>query len=290
MKQIWFIINPNAGIKLKNGTAGLKAQILAETHRNAPCQTIIKTTTHAEHATELAREGAAAGANAVVAIGGDGTVNEVARGLLFSQTALGIVPLGSGNGLARHLGIPMQTDKALKRVFDGQVQTIDSATLNNIPFFCTAGLGFDAHVAHKFSQQKSRGLITYINVSFRSFWNFKPQTYHSNEQEKTLFTLTFANASQFGNNAYIAPNAQTDDGFLDMCQVSRFPLWQGVVMAWRLFAKCLDTWNYMDIEQIRQVKITTTQPPLIHYDGESMQLKTNELYIEIVPNSLKILV
>ena len=286
MKTIWFIINPNSGTKLKNGVEDLKNKILRTATQSPDIQVEIKITTHANHAFELAKEAVNQKIAVVVAVGGDGTANEVGRGLLNSETAMAIIPLGSGNGLARHLGIPMDVSAAIEQVFVGEKRLIDSGIINNIPFFCTAGLGFDAEVAGQFAEQTSRGLITYIRLSILTFFRFTAQFCKIDSVQKQLFTLTFANASQYGNNAYIAPNAVIDNGFLDICQCKPYPMWRSVEMVWRLFTKRLHKSKYITIDRSKSVRIETQNPPLIHYDGESIQLTTNDFKVEIVPNSL----
>ena len=164
-------------------------------------------TTHPGHATDLAAEAVERGVNRIIAIGGDGTINETAQALRRSATALGIVPIGSGNGLARHLGIPLNPMKAIDRALNGRPVVIDSGEINEHPFFCTAGLGFEAYVAHAFARQPVRGLPTYVRTAFRAFWAYKPLRFALDGQQKELFSLTFANAGQFGNNAWMAPTA-----------------------------------------------------------------------------------
>ena len=283
--QYWFIFNPKSGTNFQQKAAQIEAAAAAQAKLRA-YEIVLKTTLHPGHATELARQAVAQKAAVVVAVGGDGTVNEVARGLLGSDAALGIVPMGSGNGLARHLGISMNATEAVARVFGPNKQLIDSALINNIPFFCTAGMGFDAYVAAQFAKQSRRGFATYIQTSLVSFWKYHPQNYRFNNQTKQLFTLTFANASQFGNNAYIAPRASMEDGLLDVCQLKPFSALGGIDVAWRLFGRSLDRSTFATIEQLPHLTVHTQNPPLIHYDGESLQFKTNEIRVQIVPKSL----
>jgi YegS/Rv2252/BmrU family lipid kinase len=284
--QYWFIFNPKSGSKSAQKISQVEG-VIARQAALCGAVVVLKTTTHPGHATELAREAVAQQINVVVAVGGDGTINEVAKALLHTSTALGIVPMGSGNGLARHLGISMNLQQAVKRVFSNQKHLIDSALLNkSIPFFCTAGVGFDAHIAAEFAQQQQRGFFTYVKTSFVNFWTYQPQQYQFGGQTQTLFTLTFANASQFGNNAYIAPQASTTDGLLDVCALRPFSALAALGVAWRLFAKSLDKSAYAIIEQHRSFELTTPRPALIHYDGESLQLTTTHIQVEIVPNSL----
>ena len=129
----------------------------------------------------------------------------------------------SGNGLARHLGVPLNPAKAIERALTGRPVVIDSGEINEHPFFCTAGLGFDVFVAHAFAKEPVRGLPTYIRTTFQAFWNYKPQRYTIEGEQKELFSITFANAGQFGNDAWVAPQANIADGRLDQCEIRPFP-------------------------------------------------------------------
>ena len=286
-RLFWFIFNPKSGTRFERKVAKIKAVIKAESQKTG-AKVVIKTTTHPGHAAELARQAAKEGVTVVVAVGGDGTMNEVARELLNSPTAVGIVPMGSGNGLARHLGISMNVEAATHQVFYSPTRLIDSALLNEIAFFCTAGMGFDAYVAGQFAQQTRRGFATYLQTSITSFQKYQPQVYRFAGQSQRLFTLSFANASQFGNNAYIAPRASTEDGLLDVCQLKPFSVLNGLDLARRLFDRSLDESSYAHIEKTTTFNVQTDTPPLIHYDGESLQLTTNEIRVQIVPTSLRI--
>eukprot|EP01098_Paradermamoeba_levis_P013660 TRINITY_DN6268_c0_g1_i1.p1 TRINITY_DN6268_c0_g1~~TRINITY_DN6268_c0_g1_i1.p1 ORF type:complete len:272 (+),score=-2.97 TRINITY_DN6268_c0_g1_i1:594-1409(+) len=243
------------------------------------------------HATTLVTENLSTeNWKAVVAVGGDGTVNEIARVLVGSDIPIGVLPLGSGNGLARHLGIPLTLEASLKRLFEGVVTTIDSAQLNDIPFFCTAGMGFDAYVGHLFSQQSKRGLASYVNVSFKSYWAYKPQRFRLNGQDTDAFSLSFANAGQFGNNAWIAPAASLQDGFLDVCTISPFPKWYGTSLAYQLFTRQMKSSKFINYQRVQEAVVETEMPPMIHYDGEPLQLYTTRIEVKIIPHSLKIII
>lgn len=239
------------------------------------------------HATELAGEAANSRRwSTVVAVGGDGTVNEVARALVHSNVSLGILPLGSGNGLARHLGIPMAFPQSLTSLYRSRTLRIDSAMLNRQPFFCVAGLGFDAYVGHLFSQQSRRGLDTYVRVSMKAYWQYAPLHLKVNRQPVEAFSLSFANAGQFGNNAWVAPHADLTDGLLEVCTITPFPKWYGTALTYRLFTKSLRPSTYISYQSLTEVVVETELPPMVHFDGEPWQLDTNRLEVRIVPNSL----
>lgn len=268
----------------------MRERIHSVAKKNAGSAQILFTEERA-HATELVHEHMYAEKwKAIVAVGGDGTVNEIAKPLVGTNIPIGILPLGSGNGLARHLGLPLTLDAALKRLFEGTPSTIDSAELNGIPFFCTAGMGFDAYVGHLFSQQKARGLATYVNVSFKAYWSYKPQSFRLNGVEKQVFSLSFANAGQFGNNAWVAPQASLQDGLLDVCTISPFPQWYGTALAYGLFTKQLKQSTYIDYQRATEALVETETPPMIHYDGEPLQLDTTRIEVKIKPGSLHVIV
>lgn len=247
-------------------------------------------TQRAGHATELAADAVRRGIGRVLAVGGDGTVNETARALRRSATALGIVPLGSGNGLARHLGLPLNPIRAVERALAGRPVVIDSGEINEHPFFCTAGLGFEAYVAHVFAQQPARGLPTYIRTAFRAFWTYRPNRYVLNgKDEKMLFSLTFANAGQFGNGAWMAPNANISDGRLEQCELRPFPAQMAGLLAWRLFNKTLDRSAYWRGQSVSRATVESDGPLLIHADGEPLILSTNRADVRVLPGSLLVL-
>lgn len=246
-------------------------------------------TTHPGHATELAAEAVARGVNRIVAIGGDGTINETAQALRRSATALGIVPIGSGNGLARHLGIPLNPMKAIDRALSGRPVVIDSGEINEHPFFCTAGFGFEAHVAHAFAQQPVRGLPTYVRTAFRAFLGYKPPQFLLDGQPKELFSLTFANAGQFGNNAWMAPTANIADGRLEQCEIRPFPVQAAGMLTWRLFNKTLNHSAYWRGHSITKATVQADVPLLIHADGEPLTLPDGRAEVRVLPGSLLVL-
>ncbi len=247
-------------------------------------------TTQPGHATQLAADAIGRGIGRVLAIGGDGTINETARALRQSPTALGIVPIGSGNGLARHLGIPLNPLRAIERALAGRPVVIDSGEINEHPFFCTAGLGFEAYVAHAFAQQPVRGLPTYVRTAFGAFRTYRPERYVLNDsEEKALFSLTYANAGQFGNGAWMAPNANIADGRLEQCALRPFPVQLAGLLAWRLFSKTLDQSAYWQGQPITRATVTGNGPLLIHADGEPLTLPTGRAEVRVLPGSLLVL-
>lgn len=285
-----FIINPSSGTSIGQHPEKISKAIENFVNARGGKSRIIFTEGRG-HATTLVADNIDTEKwKAVVAVGGDGTVNEVAKALVNRSTPLGILPLGSGNGLARHLGLPLTLDAALEQLFAGSVNTIDSAELNGIPFFCTAGMGFDAFVGDLFSKQNSRGLATYLSVSLKSYWNYKPQAYKLNGKEIEVFSLSFANAGQYGNNAWVAPQASLFDGQLDICTIVPFPKWYGSNLTYRLFTKQLRPSKYISYQLAEGAVIEADKPPMIHYDGEPLQLDTTRIEVKIKPKSLRVIV
>ncbi|MBP6387027.1 MAG: diacylglycerol kinase family lipid kinase [Pseudarcicella sp.] len=282
-----FIMNPASG----TSSAAMKKKITLAIEKQSDCQLVY--TQYAGHAKEIATKAINEGIKKVVAIGGDGTVNEIASALVGSQTALGIIPIGSGNGLARHLNIPLKVEKAIQLAINAQAQPIDTCYLNGIPFFCTAGVGFDAKVAHEFAKQTSRGLKTYAKVALKEFRAYKAEEYlieiNGAKKSFTAFTITFANATQYGNNAMISPLSQIDDGLVDLVILKPFPFGAAPIIGVRLFKGTLNNSRYVDTYQETNIKLTATQNLTIHLDGEPMLINTNEIKISISPKSLKVL-
>ncbi len=244
------------------------------------------------HAFELAEDAVKQRADIVVAVGGDGTINEVASALEGSQSMMGIVPCGSGNGLARSLGIPLSHPKAIRAINRLNYQTIDTASLNNWKFFNIGGIGFDAHISYCFSKLESRGLRGYINATFNEIVNYKPKYYKLEIDgvpiERKAFMISIANSSQFGNNAHISPTASLTDGLLDVVIVKPFPLYQFPVMGYHMFKKSCDKSRYIEIIKGKNIRIETSEPQTVHVDGEPKEVNS-EILIQVKPLSLTVL-
>ena len=246
------------------------------------------------HATELAREAVRAGCRVVVAVGGDGTVNEVGQGLLGQTgTALGIVPRGSGNGLARHLRVPLGLPAALRRLRTPTFSRMDVGTINERPFFCTAGLGFDAHVSQHFAQAGSRGLSTYLRVTMREYGHYRAVPVRVETNGQTLATdcyvLAFANASQYGNNAYIAPQANLRDGLLDMCLIDALPPWRAVQVVLGMALGTLPRTGGATYRHTRRATVRAAAPLGYHADGDYLGHAT-QFELALLPLALEVAV
>jgi YegS/Rv2252/BmrU family lipid kinase len=283
-----FIINPISGGKKKDGVPDL-----IEKHLDASTlKPVIVFSDSVSHARQIALD-AVNKFEIVVAVGGDGTVNEVASAIVGTGTHLGIIPFGSGNGLARFLQIPMDTEKAIKTLVSGRVEAIDSATLNGQPFFNMAGMGFDAHIAEVFSHNKKRGFISYIKSSFEEINKYQSQIYRfevdGKSYEREAFMLSFANSSQYGNNAHISPNASVQDGLLDICVIKKFPVWRLIEMGIRMITKTTDKIKYLEIMRGSHIVVKRTCPGPIHLDGEP-QMAGADITIDVRPATLKVIV
>ena len=289
MKQrIVYIVNPVSGTSNKKTIV----EYIESTVDASKFDIEIYYTKSAGDGAIKAKEYANNGFDKIVAVGGDGTVNEIARGLIQTNAALGIIPLGSGNGLARHLKIPLNYQKANDIVLHGDIITSDYGLLNGKPFFCTAGMGFDAQVGHRFAKIGRRGIITYAQASFLEYFNYRAQSYKITIDGKTFsrqaFLITFANASQWGYNAYISPDASLNDGMVDMVIISPFPFVKVPLIGFQVFTKSIYHSDNMEVFRIKKATIEREKSGYIHIDGDSMRDK-NVLNVEAVAGNLKII-
>lgn len=288
MKNIAFIVNPISGTKAKNRVAKLIRELL-DLQQFAPTVVV---TEYAGHATQLAQQFAMEDYYAVVAVGGDGTINEVASGLIGTATALGIVPNGSGNGFARHLDISTRMNRAIEMLNNSEVINVDYGLVNDQPFFSTCGVGFDAVVAQDFSDS-TRGFKGYLQSIFKDFFQYKADTYQLKGEgidiTTTAFLVNFANAGQWGYDAYIAPKASVQDGWLDVAIVSEFPMTAAAGLALSLFTKNIDEKLHMNTIRAKELTLTRTSEGPMHIDGTPVMMPA-ELHVKIVEEGLKVLV
>jgi diacylglycerol kinase (ATP) len=239
-------------------------------------------------------EGAARdGFEAVYAVGGDGTVHEIAKRLVGTQLALGILPTGSGNGFARHLGLPVEPVASLGSCGDGVVVTIDTAEINDTRFVGVMGVGFDAFIADRFAASTVRGFQTYVQLGVRGYLNYRAEEYELEVDGKAMtrkaFVIAVANGSQYGNNARIAPLASVRDGVLDLVLVDRVPLLTAPWMLMRLFNGTVHRARGVTVMQGKSITIRRAAAGPAHLDGEPL-LMPAELRIRVNPRSLKVLV
>lgn len=230
----------------------------------------------------------------VFAVGGDGTVHEIARRLIGTGITLGILPAGSGNGLARHLGIPVDPRKALAGFKTLRVETIDTAVVNGIPFFGVMGVGFDAVVAERFGTSTTRGLETYVRVGVRLLSSFVPEEYEIEVDgeaaiRRRAFIVAIANSNQYGNEARIAPLASLQDGLLDLVVIERPPMLAAPLMMTQLFSGHLHRSNATWMRQGRNVRVRRVAEGWGHLDGDALRLPA-EFEVSVVPASLKVII
>ncbi len=266
------IINPISGTAKKDGLDAKAEKAM----RAAGYNVDVRFTTCRGEATRLAAEAVAKGYDSVIAAGGDGTINETAQALCGTAVKFGIIPAGSGNGLARHIGIPVNVDAALDVISRGIVAKCDYGTVNNLPFFCTFGVGFDAAVSHNFAKQSRRGLFTYLKSAFTQYINYKPDTYTISANGKILteraFVVACCNASQYGNNAYIAPKASITDGLLDIIIIHQGSPIDTAMVGMDLFTGYIDSNTLIHTLRAPAAVIYRSNEGPAHIDGEPMML------------------
>jgi len=261
-------MNPISGTASKAGIP----KVIDETLDKNLFEYEIRYTEYAGHAYKIAEQAKEDNTDIVVAIGGDGTVNEVARAIVHSQTALGIVPCGSGNGLARHLMIPINIRKSIEIINQNEIHALDYGIINGYPFFCTCGMGFDAFVSMKFAESGKRGPISYAEQVLKEGLKYKPETYTLSDETGTknykAFLISIANASQYGNNAYIAPQASMSDGLMDVIIMEPFDIIEAPQVSFDIFNKTLDKSSRIKTFRCKQLHIHREKEGVIHYDGD----------------------
>lgn len=288
-RKIVFIYNPKSGI---SGKRLILNQIRTKLDLRKFDYEIQKTA-HAGHATELAHNAVLSGADIVCAVGGDGTVNEVGRALIHTTAALAIIPCGSGNGLARHLHIPLDPIRAIELINETEISLMDYGIIDLHPFFCTCGVGFDALVSEKFAKSKLRGPLTYMENVLISSLNYNSETYtldivdeQERHSEQKAFLISVANASQYGNNVYIAPQASVRDGLLDVTILHPFTIIDAPQIAIHLLNGTLDDCPFVSTFQCRSLSIHRQSASAIHYDGDPAE-SGSDVEIAIVPKGLQ---
>ena len=286
--RIVFVVNPISG------TQGKKAILkwIDERLDRSLYDYSIGKTEYAGHATQIAANAVQEKVDVVVAIGGDGTINEIARSLVHTNTALGIIPCGSGNGLARHLRIPMEPKAAIDVLNRGHELCIDYGKINNIPFFCTCGVGFDAFISLKFADSGKRGLLTYLENTLHESLTYQPETYEIENEEGTMkykaWLIACGNASQYGNDAYIAPQASLTDGLMDVTIMEPFTVLDVPSLSFQLFNKTIDQNSRVKTMRAKKIKIHRVNDGVMHFDGDPL-MAGKELEVEIIPAGLRVI-
>ena len=288
MPSALMLINPISGTRDKKGLCDFTASRL----KSAGIDVEIAHTQHKGHGAELANRAAQDGRDIVVVAGGDGTVNEVASALMHTDTALGIIPCGSGNGLARSLGIPMDFDGAVDVIARNRPYAIDCGLAEGLPFFCTFGVGFDAVVTEKFSSGKRRGKMQYVRSALLEYMNFTPDNY-ALEIDGEIYTenailIAVCNTSQYGNNAYIAPRASLSDGLLDVTVIRNGSILQQAIAGIGLLSGQIDRNRFVDTFKAKEVKIVRLKEGPAQIDGEPLNLG-RKISIKCQPSCLRVL-
>ncbi|MFP4091374.1 MAG: diacylglycerol/lipid kinase family protein [Cyclobacteriaceae bacterium] len=283
-----FIINPISGLGQQKDLPELIHKHLDKSR----FQYDIIITEYAGHGKKLARE-MHREFDILVAVGGDGTINEIASGLIDSEAALGVIPLGSGNGFARHLKLSTQPLKAIQQLNRSQRAYMDTGLLNGHPFFNVSGTGFDGQISKIFAQQTKRGYLTYARLVMEELQNFQPYLYEfeldGKQYSEKFFLIAFANTSQYGNNAIIAADAMTDDGLLDIVMIRPFPHLHLPSFTMMAFFRRLHLSPYVKIVKAQQFRLKNPQGAPIHIDGEYLN---QDKRIEIItrPNTLQVMI
>ena len=287
-KRIVFVVNPISGTQ---GKKAILKWIDERLDRSLYDYSIVKTE-YAGHATQIAANAVTEKVDVVVAIGGDGTINEIARSLVHTDTALGIIPCGSGNGLARHLRIPMEPKAAIDILNRGCELCIDYGKINNIPFFCTCGVGFDAFISLKFADSGKRGLLTYLENTLHESLTYQPETYEIENEEGTMkykaWLIACGNASQYGNDAYIAPQASLTDGLMDVTIMEPFTVLDVPSLSFQLFNKTIDQNSRVKTMRAKKIKIHRVNDGVMHFDGDPL-MAGKELEVEIISAGLRVI-
>lgn len=286
MEKVLLIVNPISGGKDKKRILSQVERLLDRSRFSYE----IRPTEYAGHGIVLARE---SDADIVVAVGGDGTVSEVAQGLAGTGKALGIIPCGSGDGLALHLGISRRPKKAIRQLNRSERAVMDYGSIEGHPFFCTTGVGMDADVAWAFAKSGKRGLKTYVQKTLEVWRHFEPDTYRleidgkAYEQKATFVTV--ANVNQWGNNAVIAPGASVSDGLFDVTILHPFSLWDVPALGLKLIFKRFTRARKVTGLRGSRIVLHRTKTAPAHFDGDPIELGTT-LHIEMHPAAVSVMV
>jgi len=248
---------------------------------------------YAGHTTELVRQAVENKAKTVVIAGGDGSINEAARSLVYTDTALGIIPCGSGNGLANHLKIPFNIEKALQVIKENYTKKADTIKIDDRYAFSLAGIGLDAMVAERYHLAKRRGLLSYVQSAFIEYVNYTPETItiktdNIEIQEKCAF-IVFANSNQFGYNFRIAPQADLFDGYMDVVIVKRFPFISAPLSSFQIWTGNADKCLYLTSFKAKKVSVIRNQEGMMNIDGDPFK-SSQRIEVEVIPASLKLIV
>lgn len=288
IRKALFIVNKHAGLGYQSK---LEGRIIDTCEKNDVSCTI-EFTKGRGHAIELAKDAKVHGYGQVIAVGGDGTSNEVAQGLIHGDIPMGIVPRGSGNGLARHLGIALKTPDAIAQIFESKILAMDVFRVNGKLSLNVSGLGFDGHVTNQFGIKSTRGLLGYVMLTVKEFLKFQEFSTEiitdKGSYNREAFIIAIANSSQYGNNAKIAPSASVCDGLLDVNIMKKIPFYR-LDFLYSFFAGHLDQSSFCEIMETSSVQFRTKYPVAYHVDGEPCGVN-DTFKIELIPGALQILI
>ncbi len=287
-KKILFIANPKSGVDRNENVEELIALHLDRDQFDY----IYSETKFAGHAIELARKGVRNNVDVIVACGGDGTVNEVAQSMVGSDVPLGIIPRGSGNGFAMHIGMGRDTKSAILKINKAKPKKIDTCTINERFFINLAGVGFDAMIAYKTHQSNERGFLMYAKIVLKEIVKFKQTkfsvTLDNEKVEGEFTTVVVANSSMYGYNFHISPLSELTDGFLDVVFIKKASLVRTFFSSWRFFNKTLHKSSLVDIKKSKEAIISVMEPYYFHIDGEGFMFE-NDLHFKMKPLSINVL-
>ncbi|MBD3377060.1 YegS/Rv2252/BmrU family lipid kinase [candidate division KSB1 bacterium] len=290
LKNVKFIQNPRSGV-IKSPV--FVRRLITKTLEHAHFDFDFVETRYRGHAHEMAKKFSRQGVDAIVAIGGDGTANEVASALVHTSTAMGIVPTGSGNGLARGVNIPVSIRGAARCLLDGRIRKIDAGRIQDRYYFVVAGVGFDALVGKLFDDRSLRGPLPYFTIGFREFLHYRPQVFILKFDGKQVIVpallVTIANTKQWGNGAIIAPHAHVDDGLLDVCILHRLTFLYALYHLPKLFTGKIDKIRKYERYQTNHLEIIREKPGPFHSDGEP-GIADAHLFLSVEPSALNIIV
>ncbi len=288
-KSIVFLINKNAGYGVPQELERLINQRFSQQNNSFKIE-------YAEFQGQIEKLAQAAvqqKVDTIVVAGGDGSVNGVFKEIKDTNISLGIIPLGSGNGLGRHLNIPFNIEKALDTVIKGKTKLIDTATINNNPFVSIAGVGFDALIAKLFRQTKVRGFWAYIKLVIKNYFSYQPEIYHIHHEDNNIevkaLIISFANSDQFGYNTSIAPQAIIDDGFLDVCILKKPPWYAVPFLGFQLMFNQIKHSPYYTTFKSNELTVESKENMIINIDGEHLST-TTKLAVRLAPKSLRVII
>lgn len=272
-KRYFFIINPVSG----KGKGTKLIPLIENFCTNKNCRFEIHISQFSGDAKNLAQKAIDAKFDYIIAVGGDGTVNEVAGIVAGTSAVLGIIPIGSGNGLAREMKIPLDSQAALKFIFKGEIRKIDTGICNNHFFACTSGVGFDAHLAYSFLKMTNRGLKGYVQLFLKEFFGYKTKRYSIQTENENIetdaFLITIANCRQWGNDFFISPSSHHQDGQFEICIIRKFPIYFFPVLVFRIICKNIHHSKYYSVLKAKSLSLQTKeQNQVFHADGECFDL------------------